>query len=74
MPQTKRQPKRRTQWKAVRSQPRIPGVKRLPMYTAVLPILEKDIRKDMIDFGVSRSYVIAVALATVYKRRIDSFK
>jgi hypothetical protein len=47
-----------------RTQPRVPGG-RLPAGSALLPELERELRREAARFGVSRSFVIATALAWV---------
>jgi len=47
-------------------QPRIKGYTRTPMGTAVVDQIEKAIRKEMARYGVSRSFVIANALAFTF--------
>ncbi len=49
-----------------RSQARIPGLRRLPMGTAVGLKLETAVRKEMARYGVSRSCVIANALSYTF--------
>lgn len=47
-------------------QPRIQGQKRIPAYTGLLNAIEEKIEEDMVRYGVTRSFVIATALAHVY--------
>jgi hypothetical protein len=49
-----------------RSQPRIPGVRRSPVSTAVTKEIERHLQQEMRRYGVSRSFVIANALAFVF--------
>lgn len=49
-----------------RSQSRIPGITRTPVFSSLLPEIEESIRSDMHMFKVSRSFVIATHLAHAY--------
>lgn len=46
-----------------RSQPRLVGFSRRPVSSAFIDRLEKAVRAEMDRFGVSRSFVIATAVA-----------
>jgi hypothetical protein len=50
----------------MKNQPRIPGYRRTPMGTAVITEIERAIRKEMKRYDVSRSFVIANALAFTF--------
>ena len=56
------------------TQPRIRGIKRTPVFSALLPEIEACIRADMKMFGVSRSYVIANHLAYVYDINVVDYR
>lgn len=45
------------------TQPRIPGVRRVPVHSALLPQIEAVVQRDAARFGVSPSWVRAEALA-----------
>jgi hypothetical protein len=49
----------------IRHQRRIPGRPREPIGACVMDDIETEVRKTATRFGVSRSFVIAVALAEV---------
>lgn len=57
----------------MRSQRRIPGFKRKPMSTAVLTEIEQCITREMARYGVSRSFVIANALAYTFSIDFESY-
>lgn len=57
----------------MRSQRRIPGLKRKPMSTAVLAEIELCIEREMARYGVSRSFVIANALAYTFSIDFESY-
>ena len=50
----------------VRNQARIPGVRRIPVSSGLIPALELCIRHDMARFNVSRSFALAAAAARGY--------
>lgn len=50
----------------MRCQRRIPGQPRTPLHTAVITEIEKRIARVMVEYDVSRSFVIAVALADFF--------
>ena len=54
-------------------QPRIKGVTRTPMGTAVIDQIERAIQKEMARYGVSRSFVIANALAFTFGIKTASY-
>ena len=57
----------------MRSQRRIPGVHRKAMSTAVLKEIELCIEREMARYGVSRSFVIANALAYTFSIDFESY-
>ena len=57
----------------MRSQRRIPGVTRRHMSTAVLKEIEQCIDREMARYGVSRSFVIANALAYTFSIDFESY-
>jgi len=52
--------------KRIRGQRRIPGLTRVPSNAALLPVLRRRVEKEAARFGVSKSFVIAVALAHTF--------
>lgn len=54
-------------------QPRIKGMTRTPMGTAVIDQIERAIQKEMARYGVSRSFVIANALAFTFNIKTASY-
>jgi len=61
-------------FKTRRTQPRILGVRRIPMATCVLSEIEECVRADMKMFGVSRSFVIATHLAHSYGIKVTDYR
>lgn len=55
------------------AQPRLKGVKRKPYHTAVINQIEAAIEKESLRYGVSRSFVIANALAFVFEIPVESY-
>jgi hypothetical protein len=56
-------------------QPRIAGCRRVPMHTAVVDAIEAKIQAELRRYpGVSRSFVIANALAFTFGVEIPSYK
>jgi hypothetical protein len=55
--------------KHVRSQPRIPGVKREPSHTSLLPEINAELRRLASKYGVTPSWVRASILADALKIR-----
>jgi hypothetical protein len=55
-------------------QPRIVGVQRIPRGSGLLPILDKKLTETVDHFNVSRSFVIAVALADYFGVPIERFE
>lgn len=59
------------QRKRTRTQPRTPGIRRRPVGSAVDRAIERAIEREMDRYGVSRSFVIAVALAYTFGIQLD---
>jgi hypothetical protein len=57
----------------VRNQKRIKGVRRLHVGTAILKDIEKCIEREMARYNVSRSFVIANALAYTFSLDFESY-
>jgi len=57
----------------IRHQRRIKGVRRLHVGTAILKDIEKCIAREMARYGVSRSFVIANALAYTFGVDFESY-
>ena len=55
------------------SQPRLKGVKRKPYHTAVINQIEATIEQESARYGVSRSFVIANALAYAFGIPVESY-
>lgn len=51
----------------MKHQPRIKGQRRTPQNTALLRDIEREVKATARHFGVSRSFVVAVALADYFK-------
>jgi hypothetical protein len=55
----------------IRTQPRIPGTRRLPIGSAIDHAIERALNREMLRYGVSRSFVVAVALAYTFGIELD---
>ncbi len=56
-----------------RTQKRIPGLARIPSNAALLPVLRKRVEREAAKWGVSKSFVIAVALAHTFGVEHEEF-
>ena len=55
-------------------QPRIPGVRRKPIAGAVLREIDERLEETCRRFRVSRSFVVAVALAEFFGLEVDTWR
>ena len=68
---------RQRQKRAQFAQPRIPGLRRVPTWGGLHPDVRRAVERDAARFGVSRSWVLSVAVATAmgielsHKERYD---
>ena len=57
----------------IRSQRRVPGETRIPTSSSLLKVLREKVENDAARYHVSKSYVVATALAAVYGVEIEDF-